>query len=148
MLVNLFVKGFAQHDGILIAVATYWLSFAFVKPEVHSINEVEPGPIEDKLAIGFVAGSEEDGGGEDPLEALHHAAVPLAILEKMKEIEQLGSGAEPYNAATLAQCQGGDPDWNQPVLTVGQAKLWMADDLEEEFTVTTGVGSLVSGGTP
>lgn len=83
MLVDLFVKGFTQHDRILTPVGTWCLSFALVKPEMHAVEEVKSGPIKDRLAIGFVSGSEEGGSRKEPLEPFHHAAVALAIFEEV-----------------------------------------------------------------
>jgi len=114
---------------------------------MHAIEEVEPGPIRDKVAIGFMAGSEEDGGGKNPLKALHHAVVTLAIFEEAEEVKYLGGGPEAHNAAALAQGQGGDPNRDEPVLAVRKPKLRVADDLEKGFAVTAGMGSLVSRGT-
>jgi hypothetical protein len=144
VLVDLFVKGFAQHDGILTAVGPHWLSLTPVKPEMHAIEEVEPGPIKDRLAIGFVIGSEEDGSRKDPLEPFHHAAVPFAVLEEMEEVKHLGGGSKADNPAALAQGQGSNPNCDEPVLAVRKPKLWVADNLEEEFAVAADVRGGVS----
>lgn len=144
MLIDLFIKGFAQHDGILTAAGTYWLSFTLVKPEMHAIEEVESGPIKDRFAIGFVTGSEEDGSRKDPLEPFHDAAVPFAVLEEMEEVKHLGGTSKADHPAALAQSQGGNPNCDEPVLTVRKPKLWVADNLEEEFAVAADVRSGIS----
>lgn len=139
MLIDLFVKGFAQHDRILIAIGGCWPSFTLVKPEMHAVEEVESGPVKDRLAIGFVIGSEKDGSRKDPLESFHNAAVSFAVLKEMEEVKHLGGRPKSDNPAALAQGQGGNPNCNEPVLAVRKPKLWVADDLEEEFSVAAGV---------
>ena len=144
MLIDLFVKGLAQHDRILTPVGTYYLSFTLVKPETHAVEEMESGPIKDELAIGFVTCSEEDGSRKDPLEPFHHAAVPFAVLEEMEEVKHLGGTSKADNPAALAQSQGDNPNCDEPVLAVRKPILWVAANLEEEFAVAADVRSGIS----
>jgi len=62
---------------------------------------------------------QESRSGKDSLETLHDAAIPLAVLEEVKEVEHLGGSAKSHNPAALAKGEGCDPDGNEPVLTVG-----------------------------
>jgi hypothetical protein len=101
---------------------------------------MEPGPVEDQLALGFFVGSQKSCGGKDSPETLHNAAVPFAVLEEVKEVELLGGSAESHNPAALAKGLGCDPDWDEPVLTVGHSEPRTGDDLKGEFAVYAEVG--------
>jgi len=70
---------------------------------MHAIEEVESGPIKDRLAIGVVSGSEEDCSRKNPLDPFHYAAILLAILEEMEEVKHLGGRIKSDNSAALAQ---------------------------------------------
>jgi hypothetical protein len=106
-------------------------------------TEQQPArPIQEKLLLGLIGGTEKDGRGEDPLEALHDAVVSFSVFEKAEEVEHLGPGAETDAPALLVERQGGHPDRNQAVLAKGQAELRMPRDLEEELAVASGVEQL------
>ena len=127
--VDFFVKRVAENDDVLIVGGSTWLCFTLVKPKVKVVKKMEPGPVEDQLALGFVVGSKECRSGKDSLETLHDAAIPLAVFEEVKKVEHLGGSAKPHNPAALAKGQGRDPDGNEPVLAVGHSILGMGNEL-------------------
>jgi hypothetical protein len=111
-----------------------------VKPKVKVVKKTKPGPVEDQLALGFVVGSKESRSGKDSLETLHDAAIPLAVLEEVKEVEHLRGSTKPHNPAALAKGKGCDPDGNEPVLTVGHSELRMGNEMKEEFAISAEIG--------
>jgi hypothetical protein len=91
-------------------------AFGLVEPEVHAIEEVETGPINDSSGLGVFFGSEENRGAEEPLEAFDEAAVVRAVFGKMEEVEHLGGRIEMELAGFLPQGERGHPDWEKAVL--------------------------------
>jgi len=81
------------------------------------------------------------------LEALHEAAIALAVFEEMEKIEDLGSCAKPDNATALADGHSCYPDRDEAILAVRETVLRMADDLKEEFSVAACVRQLIGWGT-
>jgi hypothetical protein len=104
------------------------------------IKKMKPGPVEDQFTLRFVVGSKESRSGKDSLKTLHDAAIPLAVLEEVKEVEHLGGSAKPHNPAALAKGEGCDPDGNEPVLTVRHSELRMGNELKEEFAISAQIG--------
>ena len=116
--VDFLVKRVAENDDVFIFGGSNWFCFTLVKPKVKVVKKMKPGPVEDQFTLGFVVGSKESRSGKDSLETLHDAAIPLAVLEEVREVEHLGGSAKPHNPAALAKGQGRDPDGNEPVLSV------------------------------
>lgn len=65
-------------------------SFAIAtEPEMKVIEEVKTTPIHQTVADRLAPRPEEDGGGKDALEALHHAPIVAAIFGKAEEFQHL-----------------------------------------------------------
>jgi len=79
---------------------------------VRRIKEMEPGPVEQGLAITLAVGAEEDGGGKDSLETLNHAGVVPAVRGKMEESEHVDGVCEADGPGFLLHRQCGNPDGN------------------------------------
>ena len=118
-----------------------------MKPEDDPIKELKSGPIDGKSAARLVIGPEKDGGGKYPLETLHDAAITLAVFEEMEKVEDLGSCTKSDNPTASTDGHGCYPDWDEAILTIREAVVWMADDLEKEFSITPCVGQLSGGRT-
>ena len=69
----------------------------------------------------------------------------LPVLEEAEEIQHLGCGVEADGPTSLAQCQGGHPNGDEPVLAKGKAELRVPGDLEEELAVSSCVEQLTFG---
>ena len=64
--------------------------FGGVEPKVHAIEELKARQVRDCRALWLVFSAEEDGGREDPLKTLNHAAIVRAIFGEPEELEELG----------------------------------------------------------
>ena len=64
--------------------------FSGVEPELHAIEELKARQVDDSHALWLLFRAEKDGGREDPLKTLNHAAIVRAILGEPEEIEELG----------------------------------------------------------
>lgn len=106
---------------------------------------MEASRIDNDALAGLVFGTEENRGGEDPLKGSLDPAVLSPILGEMKIVEQLRWALEVNHAAPLFQAQGGHPNGDEAVLSVGQAKLWVGRDLKDEGAVVSGIDELVCG---
>ena len=108
------------------------------------VKKMKSRAIEHQLAVGFVVSSKEHSGAEDSLKTFDEAAISLAVFEEAEKVQDVGRGPETDNAAALANGQGGHPDGNEAVLTIGQSELGMAKDLKEKFSIFSGVKQLIS----
>ena len=108
------------------------------------IKKMKSRRVEHQLAVGFVVSTKEHGGAKNSLETFDKPAISLAVFEQAEKVEDVGGGSETDDPAALANGQGGHPDWNEAVLTVGQSELGMAKDLKEEFSISSGVKQLIS----
>jgi hypothetical protein len=86
---------------------------------------------------------QKNGGAKDPLKTIHKAAISFAVFEEAEEIENLGRGPEAHDPAALPNGDGRYPDWNEPILAVGQSELGMAEHLKEELSISPCVKRLV-----
>ena len=64
--------------------------FSGVEPDLHAIEELEARQIDDRRTLWLLFCAEEDGGREDPLKTLNHAAIVRAIFGEPEELEELG----------------------------------------------------------
>jgi hypothetical protein len=120
-------------------------TFGWVEPELQAIKEMEAGPVEERSGSRVIFGSEENGGTEEPLEALHEAAVVGAVFGKMEKVEHLGGRIEMKLAGFLPQGERGDPDGNEAVLSERQSEVGMGDDVEKEFAVAPAMDEFCGG---
>jgi hypothetical protein len=143
MLVDLLVEGFTEGDGVAGAIlGRGTLGMIWGKPKAEAIEKVKTRRIDQPMGIGMILGAEEDGGGEDPLEALNHPPVMATVRSKAEEIEHLSGCVKADDATFLLHGEGGHPNGNQPVLAEGQAVFGMSCDLEKELSIPSGMGQL------
>ncbi len=143
MFVDFLVEHLAQRYRVFACGWSLVLVLSSVEPEVNPIKKVKPGPINDKAASRLLIRPEEDSGSKYPLETFHDSVIAFAVLEEVEEIEDLGSRTKSDNTSMLADGHGGDPDRDEPILAVREAKLRMADNLKEESSVAPCVGQLI-----
>jgi len=114
---------------------------------VDPIKKVKPSPIDGKSSARLVIRPEKDGGSKYPLETLHDAAITLAVFEEMEKVEDLRSCTESDNPSALTDGHGRYPDRDEPILTIRETVLRMADDLEKKLPIAPCVGQLSGGRT-
>lgn len=103
-LADLSVKSLAQDDSIVKAFLQRWLDLIVaIKPELHLIDEVEAAPVDNRVFLETIFGSEENGGGKDSLESGLHSPVLGAVLTKSKVVKELGGTFESDDAVSLSQ---------------------------------------------
>jgi hypothetical protein len=112
---------------------------------MNLIKEVKSCPVDQMFSCRLILRTEKNGGCEDALKALCYAPVVTAILGKPEEIQNLGCTMETDCSTLLPKGKRRDPDRNQAVLTKRQAKVWMPDDLKEEFAIPPFVSKLIFG---
>jgi hypothetical protein len=144
VLVDFAIELLTQRDDVVVLLGLIRLEgLATAELQAKAIEEVKATPVQHRHSARQIIGPKEDCCGKDPLKALHEAAVVGAVLGKLDEVQHLSGGAETKGAALLLQGQGGDPDGNQTILSVGQAKLRVGCNLKKELAVVTGVQKLV-----
>lgn len=137
---DLLPEGLAEFDDVFeLFGGKRVLIFVAVEPELHAVEVVEARPVEDEVLADVAFGSEEDGGGEDALEAFDETAVVGSGFLEAEGFEHFAGGAEADGAAVLAEGERGDPDGDDAVLAEGEAEAGMAGEAEEEFAVLAGV---------
>jgi len=141
--VDLLVKRFAQSNSVLLGVIRWRGVVMSAEPKLNPIEEVETGPVGNMVSARLVFGAEEDGGGKDPLESLHDAAVVTAVLGQAEEIQELSRALEADGTGLLLHGEGGDPDGNEAVLTKRKTEARVTGDIEEELAIASGVSELV-----
>jgi hypothetical protein len=143
MVVNLPVERLAESNGVLLGVIRGRGVVMSVEPKLNPIEEVETGPVGDMVSARLVFGAEEDGGGKDPPESLHDAAVVTAVLGQAEEIQDLSRALEADGTGLLLHGERGDPDGNEAVLTERKTEARVTGDIEEELAIASGVSELV-----
>lgn len=140
VILDLLPEGFAQFDDVFEFLGGEGgLVFMAVEPELHAVEVMEAGPVEDEVFADVAFGAEEDGGGENALEAFDEAAVVGSGFLEAEGFEHFAGGAEADGAAVLAEGEGGDPDGDDPVLAEGEAETGVAGEAQEELAVLAGV---------
>ena len=85
VLVDLAVEGITQRNQIVEVFGEQWLLLiGGVEPELHAIEELKAGQVDDCQALWLLFRAEEDGGREDALKTFNHAAIVRAILGRRK----------------------------------------------------------------
>ena len=79
--------------------------------------------------------SEVDGGPEDPLEGVHQPPILRAALLHPKGVKHGRGAVERDSGCLLADRHGGQEDWNQAVLSLGQTVAWVSSHLKNELPV-------------
>lgn len=140
MPIDLIIKGFAKGDGVSVT-ADWWASIAvdMVVPELGAIKKMESRPIENWGRCFCFLSSEEDGGREDTLEALHETPVVKAVFRKLEEFEDFSGALETDSAALLLHGERSDPDGNETILTEWQTEVWVSRHLKKELAVAAAV---------
>lgn len=109
--------------------------FGGMKPKVGVVKKVEPGPVEQRLAVRVSIRAKENCRGKDSLEALDDPGVVAAIFGKMEEAQHLDSVSEMYGTALLFHRQCRDPNGNHAILSKWQPEVRMSDDVKKEFAI-------------
>lgn len=145
VLVNFAIECLAEDDLIFEVFSGRWPVFlGGVEPKLHAVEELKAGQIDDSCSVRLLFGAEEDCGGEDSLEPLYHAAIVRAVFGQAKELKDLGGTSKANGSVPLHDREGGKPDRDQAVLSVGQAESGMGGDFEKEAAVAAGVHKLVA----
>jgi hypothetical protein len=144
VLADFVVESLRQRDDISLPALFWLLGVAISEPQAHVFKEVKTRAINEAAAAWLVFPAEEDRGGKNPLEAFDNAPVMAAVFREMEKIEHLSRGLKVHNVALLLECPCGNPDGDQPILTVGQAKAGLTGNFEKELAVPPEIGELVS----
>ena len=143
--VDFTIECLAYGDGVLMPAGRGKSAFGRVEPEVHAIEEMEAGPINDWSRVRLFFGSEENRGAEEPLEAFAEAAVVRAVFGKMEEVEHLGGRIEMELAGFLPQGESGHPDGEKAVLAEREPEVGMGDDMEKKSAIVPAMHELCGG---
>src|SRR5262249_54582655 len=100
---------------------------------------MQPTAVPHLCAWSRLARPEKDRAGKDPAEAVSQAAVVRSVLGKAPLVENLTGTFKLHGAGLLADGLGCDPQGNETVLTEGHAVVRVADDLQEEPSVASGI---------
>ena len=63
----------------------------------------------------------------------------------MKEIENFCGRLKSHDAALLVNGEGGNPDGDEAILTVGQSIIRVSDDVKEKFAIASAMDLLCGG---
>ena len=96
---------------------------------------MEPLTVPNRMPPTRRIGPEVDRAREDPLETPDQPAVMGSILRQIKVFEDFGGGPKDRITALLPNGKGGDPDWDEPVLTERKSELRVPRDLQPEPAV-------------
>jgi hypothetical protein len=88
------IKCLTHGNGVVVLTGRTMFTFGRVEPELQVIEEMEAAPIEEWSGVRMIFGSEENGCAEEPLEAIHEAAVVWAVFGKMEKVKHLGGRIE------------------------------------------------------
>jgi hypothetical protein len=141
--VDLLVKRLAEGDRVFCAIVGRGGLMVIVEPKSNPIEEVKTCPVSNVVSTRLIVGAKEDGGCEDPLEALNDAAIMTSVLSKTEEVQHLTGGVEADDPARLLHSECRYPDGNEPILTKGQTESGMPGNLKEELAVAASVGELI-----
>ena len=114
--VDFTIKCLAYSNDVVMPTDRRKFTFGRDEPELQVIEEMEAAPIEEWSGVRMIFGSEENGCAEEPLEAIHEAAVVWAVFGKMEKVKHLGGRIEMELAGFLAQGERGHPDGDEAVL--------------------------------
>lgn len=64
-----------------------------VEPQLHLVEEMEPGPVNHAAAVRLVLGAEENSCRKTPFEALSDALVMEIVWWQSEKVEHLGGGS-------------------------------------------------------
>jgi len=92
--VDFTIKCLAYSNDVVMPTDRRKFTFGRDEPELQVIEEMEAAPIEEWSGVRMIFGSEENGCAEEPLEAIHEAAVVWAVFGKMEKVKHLGGRIE------------------------------------------------------
>jgi hypothetical protein len=92
---------------------------------VHGIKEMKTSVVYHSARAGLILGAKKYRGAKHALKSFDDPPVMAAIFGKVKELEEFRGCLEPHHAVLLANRQRGNPNWNEPVLPIGQTVIWM-----------------------
>ena len=86
VLIDLLIKRLAERNRVFWGIVRARGLIAVVEPKSNPIKKMKTCPISDGVSIRLIVGGKEDGRCEDPLEALHDAAVMATVFGKTEEV--------------------------------------------------------------
>lgn len=143
MLVAFPEEGVAEGDGVLNP-GVFTRGLGVGKPQAHAIEEVKPTGVGHPVATRAVIRAEKHRGRKDSLKALQDSTIMTTVLGEMEKLEHLRGAAETDNAAPLPESECGDPNRDEPILAIGQAKTRMTGDFQGELSIAAYIGELVA----
>ena len=82
-----------------------------IAPDPKTIEEVETLAAPNAVLAGWSIVSEEDGAGEDALEAVDQPAVMRTVLPQVELLENFGGGSKEDRTSSSASLPGWQPRW-------------------------------------
>jgi hypothetical protein len=126
MLIDFVVEGFAEGDGVSDAIVGLGsLAVVGSKPKVEAIKKMKTRGINQRIGVGVILGSEEDGRCEDSLKALNHSPIMATVGSEPEEIEHLKGSVKVDGAAFLLDGESGYPNGDQAILAEGDGRFIM-----------------------
>src|SRR5689334_22733757 len=126
---NLPIELLAQNDHVLAITRQQGLFQISRIPNPRLRHEVESGTMHDSGPVSLTVRSEKDRRAEDALERGNQPPVLGTALLYAERIEHFGCAVERDSGGSLPDSQGGQEDWNQPVLPPRQSIARVPGDL-------------------
>ena len=136
MCVDFAIKLVAQDDYVLEGVRSVQrFGLWSVVPDLGFAQEIETGHSHESAGCTVFVGAEEDRRAEDALKCRHQSPVLFSALMHPEGVQHLRCASKLHYRALLSNGKRGKKDWNNAVLAVGNAKLRVTRDLQDEVTV-------------